>query len=108
MAPIIVQRISFQSKCNFVDVAWINSHEISPVSEIKFAVKCLYSFNHLFVPFNCGIMITNKAGIPIAGKKFGATPNKYFIVKLSPIYFGLMLSITCWYVIKQSANNANQ
>ena len=32
-----------------------------------------------------GIIKINNAGIPIAGKKLGAIPNKYFIVKFPPV-----------------------
>lgn len=83
---MIVQRTSFQSKCNFVEVACKNSQDRSPVSEIKFAVMCLFSVSHLlFLLLNIGIKATNKAGIPIPGKKLGAIPNKYLTAGLLPL-----------------------
>jgi hypothetical protein len=44
--------------------------------EIKLAVRKRFSFNHLLALFNCIMNTTNKAGIPIAGKKLGAIPKK--------------------------------
>ena len=32
-----------------------------------------------------GIVRTNNAGIPIAGKKLGATPKRYLTIELSPL-----------------------
>ena len=84
-APISVQRISLQSKCPLVVSVCKNSQDRSPASEIRFAVMYFFSFNHLFVHFICGIITMNNAGIPIAGKKLGAIPNKYFIVKFPPV-----------------------
>jgi hypothetical protein len=46
---------------------------------------CFLSFNHLFFGCRPGIKIKNNEGIPIAGKKLGAIPRKYAIVKLSPL-----------------------
>ncbi len=83
-----VQRTSFQSNRPFVVVICKNSHDRSPMSEMMFAVMCFLLFSHLFVLFlllSSGIKMTNKAGIPILGKKFGAIPNKYLTIKLSPL-----------------------
>ena len=57
---------------------------MSPTSENMFADICFFSFNHLAFNLNCGIKTTKSAGIPMAGKKLGAIPSKYFTVQLLP------------------------
>ena len=86
-APIIVHKISFQSNLSLPNI-WANSHPTNPNIEIKFENKCLFLKNQLseFSFLNMyGIDRTNNAGIPIAGKKLGATPKRYLIIELSPL-----------------------
>jgi hypothetical protein len=81
-----VQSISFQSNIK-LPVRCKNYHPISPVIELILATLCLFcksQFVESGFLTRCGIRITNNAGIPMAGKKFGATPNRYSIVAFAP------------------------
>lgn len=70
-----VHKISFQSNLSLPDIC-ANSHPTNPVTEIKFEDKCLFlksQLSEFFFLNKYGIVRTNNAGIPIAGKKLGAT-----------------------------------
>jgi len=61
-----------------------------PLAENRFAVMCFFVLNHTAVGFIFGRIRINNAGMPIAGKKLGATPKPYITSGLLPLYPGLI------------------
>ncbi len=86
-APIKVHKMSFQSNLNFPE-SCMNSQPINPIKAMRFAKRCLFSIIQVFELFLLnayGMISANKAGMPIAGKKLGATPKRYVITLLPPV-----------------------